>query len=387
MFRSSARWGALCFGLAFAGAACSKSAPSSEQPTQPGAGAAVPVQIARVEKQEVVESLEITGVLQPLPGRDVKLGALTSGRVAEVLVSEGDVVQRGQLLVKLEQTALADAVAQTEANVAQAAAQLALARTRFQNATRAFDAGVAARQEVDDARAAQVTAESALRSARAAASTAHNELVRSELRAPFDGMVAHVFVAAGEPVDASGKPLVEVVDNQVLELRGGLAPQDAARVRVSMPAELRLQGTATGPVPGTVIAIAPVVDAATGLVTVRIRVENPGVRIKAGTPAHARIVIGRHPDALTVPRSAVVPIQQGESAPSEAELQAGASGFAVERVDASNTVHRQAVTLGDTVGDRIEVRSGVSEGERVVSQGAYALPDGTKVTDATGGPR
>ncbi len=291
-------------------------------------------------------------------------------------------MKQGDLLLQLERTPLADAVAQAEANVAQARAQRELARTKLKSAEAAFRAGVAARQEVDDARAAQVSAESALRAAQASASTARNELARSELRAPFDGQVAHVFVAEGEPVDASGKPLLEIVDNSVLELRGGVSPMAAAQVRPAMPADVLLQGADAGGVPGEVITVAPVVDAATGLVTIRVRVDNPGAQIKAGTPGRARIVVGRRAGALTIPRSAIVPLQQGESAPSEAELSAGAAGFAAEKVDGNGRVHRQPVTLGAPAGDRIEVRSGLSEGDRVVTQGAYALPDGTLVREA-----
>ncbi len=379
MSRSSARWVSTFVVLALGSVSCKRSAPQS---TPANAPAAVPVQIARVVREDVEDALEISGVLHPLPGRDVKLGALSAGRVAEVRVSEGDAVQKGDLLLRLERTPLADAVAQAEANVAQARAQLELARKKLKSAEAAFDAGVAARQEVEDARAAQVSAESALRSANAAASTAYNELARSELRAPFDGWVAQVSVAAGEQVDASGKPLVEVVDNTALELRGGVPSQAAAQVRPGMQADVQLQETAGGAVPGTVIAVAPVVDAATGLVTIRIRVDNPGARIKAGTPARARIVVGRRAAALTIPRSAVVPLQQGESAPAAAELSTGAAGYAVEKVDDDGRVHRQQVTLGASAGDRVEVRSGLSEGDRVVAQGAYALPDGTPVTEA-----
>jgi multidrug efflux system membrane fusion protein len=170
---------------------------------------ALAVQVARAERGDVSEAVEVGGQLVAPPGMDVKLGPLVSGRLAEVLVGEGDKVRQGQVLARLEGTPLRDAVAQSQAQLAQARAQEVNARAKLARAEKALQAGVAAAQEVEDDKFALAQAQAAVKSAVALSSTAGNQLGRSELRAPFDGVVAHVFAAAGEPVDAN-KPVVEV---------------------------------------------------------------------------------------------------------------------------------------------------------------------------------
>jgi membrane fusion protein (multidrug efflux system) len=354
--------------------ACAACHPQHEESAAP----AVPVVVrtATAELRELADAIEVTGTLEPPPGRSVKLGALVAGRIATVNVAEGDAVAAGQLLVSLEATPLRDAVDQADAALRQARALLVNASGRRERAEKLFAAGIAARQEVDDAGASEVAAESAVHNAEAGLSTAHNQLARSQLRAPFAGAVAHLYAAPGEPVDGSGKPIVEVADAHVLELRAAAAPAQLVRLAPGQRAELRVDGLGEQLIEGEVVAVAPVIDAATGVGTVRIRVDNRSGRLKGGGLASARVVLEVHRAAVAVPREALVPLEQGGAA-------AGGSGegYAVELVQ-DGVARRRAITLGVTDRGYAEVRSGLTRGEVVVVQGAYALPDGTPVRAA-----
>jgi multidrug efflux pump subunit AcrA (membrane-fusion protein) len=94
----------------------------------------------------------IAGVLAPLPGRDVKVGSLVTGRVDQVFVGEGDTVKLGQPLAHVEAQPLKDRVAESEAMQAQARAQVENARVKLQRSEKLWKDGISARQEVDDAR-------------------------------------------------------------------------------------------------------------------------------------------------------------------------------------------------------------------------------------------
>src|SRR3954471_18746154 len=106
------------------------------------APAPIEVQIARADRGDVSEIVEVAGELSAPPGLDVKLAPLVSGRLGAVLVGEGDKVNEGQLLARLDGTPMRDAVSQAEAQLAQARALESNARTRLARAEKALEAGV-----------------------------------------------------------------------------------------------------------------------------------------------------------------------------------------------------------------------------------------------------
>ena len=336
--------------------ACNRADEAREQP------AAVPVRVAQVVRGEIARVVDLAGTLEPPPGFDVKLAPIAAGRLAQVLVTEGDRVHAGQTLARLDATPLSDAVQQAEAQLAQAQAQASNAATRLARARQAFAAGVAAQQEVDDAGLQEQSARAAVRAARAGLSTARNQLARGELKAPFDGVVAKVAAAAGEPVDPS-KMVVEVARIDVLELRAPIAPSQAASLRAGQPATIESEAQPGMRFPGEVIAVASVVDPATGSALVRIRVPNQQGLLRANVVGRARVVADVHSSALLVPKPAIV---------------GGPDGPGVEIVDQGKAL-RVPVKTGYDDGRLVEVLEGVSEGQSVIVQGAYGVPDGTPV--------
>jgi membrane fusion protein (multidrug efflux system) len=337
-------------------AACHKGA-EAEKPAD-----ALAVKIAAVSRGDVRRLIEAAGPLDAPPGLDVKLGPLVAGRLSVVLVAEGDRVSEGQLLARLDQTPLRDALQQAEAQVAQARAQEINARAKLARAEKAFSAGVAAGQEIDDATLALATATAALRAAEAARSTARNQLGRSELRAPFAGVVAHIFAAPGESLDAN-KPVVEVARTEILDLRAPLAPALVALVRTGQGAEVRVDGLATRAFPARVLAVSPVIDPATGTALVRVRVPNKDGALKGGAFARARIEADVHRNVLRVPKEALV----------------GSGDAAAVELVVEGKAKKQPVETGYDDDAFVEIVKGLQGGEQVVVQGAYALPDGTPV--------
>jgi RND family efflux transporter MFP subunit len=321
------------------------------------------VRVVEVARHRLQPRIPIAGVLAPLPGKDVKVGALVAGRVDRVLVAEGDVVKVGQVLAHVEAQPLRDRVTETDAQKVGARAALENARTRLARTERLFKDGIASKQEVDDARAAQVAAESAVTQAEAVGGTAAVQLDRATLRAPIAGVVAAILVPAGQPVDGNGTPVIEVADTRELDLR---APVPAARVgeiNLDERAELNVEGAGT--VSGAVFAVAPLVDTATNTVIVRVRVKNASGRLRGGQFARGAI-LGPERDAVSAPRSALLPGDGG-----------AASTVAV--VQADGTVTHHTIALGAETETDVEVRSGLTAGERLVVEGGYSLPDGTKV--------
>src|SRR5260370_1298713 len=125
------------------------------------------VQVTTIALEAITPRIAIAGVLAPLPGKDVKVGALVPGRVDRIYVAEGDPVRVGQVLAHIESQPLKERLSEVEAQQVHARAALENARTKLARTERLWKDGIAARQEVDDARAALVAAESALKQAHA----------------------------------------------------------------------------------------------------------------------------------------------------------------------------------------------------------------------------
>ncbi len=335
----------------------------SDAPAEP-----ITVAVETVRRRAVADIVEAVGNLEPPPGADVRIGSMAVGILAEVLVSEGDHVRRGQLLARIDATPLRDAVRQAAAALNQSKVQEETSAAHLARTQRLTAKGIAARQETEDALAQQAAAVAAKRTAEASLSSAQSQLQRTILRAPFDGIVARVFVSAGEPTDGSGKPIVEVAQTRVVELRAGLAANQAVRVKPSARAEIKVDGLPDVIFPGRLVAIAPIIDPTTGVAIARIRIENPDGVLKGGAFARARIIANVHSDTLAVPKQALLP--------SDAN-----GGSSVDVIEAGKA-RRHTVVLGYDDGRWSEVLGGLSEGQQVLIGGAYGLPDGTPVRAA-----
>jgi membrane fusion protein (multidrug efflux system) len=321
------------------------------------------VQVQAAALQPIAPRTPVAGVLAPLPGRDVKVGALVQGRVDRVFVGEGDHVQVGQPLAHVEAEQMLQHVSEATAQKEQADAALVNARTKLERTERLFRDGIAAKQEVDDARAALVAAQSGLKQAQASGGIAGVNLGRATLKAPIAGVVAAILVPAGQPVDGNATPVIEVADTRILDLRAPVAAGQVGALSVGQVAELDVDGI--GKVAGQVEAIAPLVDSATNTVVVRIRIANDDGRLRGGLFARGAILGKTHP-ALAVPRAALLP---GD----------GGSATTVAVLSAEGTVAHRALTLGADAGELVEVKAGLQAGERVIVAGGYSLPDGTRV--------
>lgn len=362
----------LAAGLVFC-AAC-----KSQEP-EPEALPALPVEVTQVERRTLTLTVEASGSIEAVPGMDVKLAPLSQGRLASVRVAEGDSVKKGQLLAELERAPLEDAVQKAQASASDADAAVKNDAEKLRRAEELFKAGVSARQEVDDAKAQHAASSARSSSALAEVSTARRQLQHARLDAPFDGVVAGVFAAAGESVDPS-KPVIEIANVEQLELRAHLPAPSLARVRKGQQVLVTADGS-KDPIPGELFAISPAVDPSTGTGVVRVRIAAPGL-LHLGQIVRASIVIEVHRDVAAVPMSALTRLDapQGETQTSHR---------AVTVVGPDARTRTVAVETGAEEDGFVELVSGPQPGTVIVAAGGYALPDGARVsTDAgTAGPK
>jgi RND family efflux transporter MFP subunit len=167
-------------------------------------------------------------------------------------------------------------------------------------------------------------------------------------------------VSVGEQVDGTaGQPIVQVANLDRIELAANVPAAYLSRVQVNQHAIIVSPSVAGVELMGTVIAIAPAVDVATNTGLVRIRIANAQRQLKVGMFAEARVQLAEHPAVLAVPPQAIV--KSGE-------------GVFVYLVN-GDAAQRTPVMIGLETSSAVEIRSGVTEGQTVLTSSVYGLGD------------
>lgn len=338
---------------------CHRGESESEQPSGPKK-----VKCAPVERRPVSDLVELRGTVSPLPDRDAQIAPQVAGRILKVLVREGDKVTAGQVVAQIDSAPLADEAKQADAVLAKARAEGKNAQTTLARVERVFEHGIAARQEVDDASARAASAKAAEAEAEAVAQRAHRQLERANVRSPLAGVVLKLMRHTGELVDGTpATPVVEVGDPSKLELLSDAPAQDLVRLAPGDTATVSVAALPDRSFKGTVAIVAPAVDRATGLGTVRIALDlTGGPAPPVGVYGTARITSGKPHDALVVPAAAL----------------RSAIGADAEIVvcGADNVAHVRKIHRGVAQGGSVEVSGEIKLGERVAVEPVLGISDG-----------
>src|SRR5262245_36932327 len=249
---------------------------SSEEEAEPPAVPTIVADTAAVVRKTLVDEIVVRGTIAAVPNEDVKVSALVAGRVNAVTVAEGDTVREGQVVAELDRQPLDDQRRQALAAVEQAKAQVENARLNLQRNQQLFERGIAAGKEVEDARAQMTVAQSALEQANATLSTADRNIERATVRSPIAGQVVKRTVSVGEQVDGTAaQPIVEIANVDRVELAANVPSKHLARIKVGQAASVSTDAYPDRTFSGTVLAIAPAVDATSNAGLVRVRIANP----------------------------------------------------------------------------------------------------------------
>lgn len=340
-------------------AACGAPAATEHDEAPP---AAVTCQV--IAARDVDDVVELTGVIAPPPTRDAVLSAPIAGRVAQVVVEEGDRVAAGALIAAVDDPTLPAGRRESEAQLVAARAVRDAAEVEVVRQRKLLERGISARRELDDATTKAAAAAAELTSAEARVGLATQQLARRELRAPFAGVVLHVWRRAGEHVDGTAAtPIAEVADISALEVRAQVAPRTLLALHEGLAARVEVLGLPA--IPAAVTRVAPAVDAATLLGTVRLALHGAPA-LPVGSPASAHVVTAQH-RGLVVPAAAV---RRSDTGSDELVVCAG------------NAAHVRAVTIGQRSGATVEVVHGLAAGEAIVVDHALGLADGQPLTQA-----
>ena len=336
---------------------------SSSNPGGMNAGStALTVDIAHATRSSSPQLLDTAGGLYAW--QEVAISTEVSGyRIADVLVDVGDSVAKGQTLARLDDTLLHQAYDQAKAAVAVAQATADQAQSAAKRGSKLRVDGLISQQDAEELNTTAATAAAQLQSAQAALQSAEQRLAYTDIKATDPGVIASRAAAPGQ-IASSGTTLFTLIRDSRVEWRAEIPANDIGKIKRGMSASILRSDGSQGK--GTVRTISPGLDASTqrGTAYVDFKLE-PLVR--PGMYVTGSIELDSSP-VLSVPLSAVT-------------VRDGFSYVFVLQDDSS--VRQTRIEVSRLLSDTVEVASGITTDDAIVSSGVGLLRDGDRVQVAT----
>ena len=291
-----------------------------------------------------------------------------TGRIVGIYVEAGDHVERGQLLAKLSDAVLIPQVNRLEAALEQAKAQAALSAAEYRRAQGVEAAGALSAEDIEKRHATAITDAANVKVVAAQLAEAQARLGRTRIVAPIAGTVLTRKAEVGQIANPGGDALFRIASGGEVEMRGQLAEQDLAQVKVGDPATVHLTGVPQ-PYEGRVRLLGAIIDPQTRLGEIRISLK-PDPALRPGAFARGTVSVGKAMRPV-VPQTAVL---------------TDTGGSYVFVVNAKSHAERRAVRVADTSDQGVTIASGLNGSERVVTTAAGFLRDGEEVKIAETSP-
>jgi HlyD family secretion protein len=323
-----------------------------------GDGVFEPGPTARVERGRIERIVVATGTVEP--EKEVEVRSRIPGIVETIHVEDGDTVEKDQPLAEIERELLESQVAEARAALEDASVEARFAKIALDRSEELERGGAASQQKYDDARTRHERARANVAKARARLDTLSTELSYATVRSPLAGRVLQVHVEEGtavSPVTAvtGGVVLISLAGTDKLFLEGLVDENEVARVEVGQPARIRTEAFADREFEGVVSEIAPLGTRIQNVTYFEVKIEivDPDAQLlRPRMSGDADIVTEVVDDALVIPETALR--YRGEQIYVEAVVRASPA-----------RLEEKSVEIGIVDGSRVQVLSGLSEGEEV----------------------
>jgi membrane fusion protein (multidrug efflux system) len=307
----------------------------------------VPVETAMPVRGDVNAIFRGTAPIEAYAEADVI--ARVAGEVREILVEEGDEVNEGDVLARLDGDRLRLELEATEA-------RLRKLERDFQRNVDLNEKGLISAGDFE-----KIKYE--MEALRASRNLAALELGYTQIRAPIAGVVSRRYIKRGNTLAVDG-PAFRITSTDPLVIELHVPEREFARLAPGQPVSLDIDALRTGPVLASVTRVSPVIDAETGTFKVTIELHDPERHIKPGMFARVSVVYDSRENALLVPRNAVI------------DDNGSTSVFVVEE----NKARRRPVETGYGSDGMVEILAGLDDGERVITVGQIGLKADAVVT-------
>jgi len=307
----------------------------------------------------VTEKVNTTGTV--MAEHQSLISAEAGGRVVELPVALGSRVAQGDLLARLDPTVSRAQVQQARASLLQAKAGLELAEVQLERTQALHVQSAASDQMLDQARIERDSRAGGVKAAEAGLALSEKSLADCSLRAPFAGTVAKVDLELGALV-GPGTPAFQLVSAEKLFVLSMLSSGLIGSIAIDMQVRLQAPSLPGRSFSGRVARLGPAADMRTRTYPVEIDLEDSEEVLRPGMMVQVEIVLEQRGSAILVGRSSVLD-------------EPNSRVFVIS----DGVAHLRKVKTGLSVGDQIEVQSGLRAGELVVSLGHQQLIDGSSV--------
>ena len=317
----------------------------------PGAPMKMEMQVVAVDakREPVSEIISLVGNI--LANESVEIKSEIDGTVAEIGFQEGQPVKKGHLLIRLDDSKLAAAVAESEAN-------FGLTKSNFERSQQLFKEKLVAQQEFDQT-------ESAFQITKANLELKQQQLKDARILAPFAGIVGGRVVSPGQVITKS-TTLTWLTDVDPVKVEINVPERFIGQLKVGQKIQIRVASYPGKKFDGEVYFIAEQIDPTTRTAFVKARIPNPELLLKPGMFANLDLTLSVRENAIVIPETAV------------SQLMEGGSGM-VFTVDKANTAQMRKVKLGIRFAGKVEVVEGLAEGEKVIVEGLQKIGPGMPV--------
>ncbi|MES2300037.1 MAG: efflux RND transporter periplasmic adaptor subunit [Pseudomonadota bacterium] len=321
-----------------------------------------PEDMLKLQSSALTSGPVVTGSVQP--ERKADLRAEVSAVVLQVLKENGDAVKKGDVLVRLDETAIRDSMSSADEASRVATQALDQAERNLARLKTLRTAGMTSAQALDDSEVRRNAAQGELAAAKTRAAQARQQMQRTVVRAPFDGVVSERKVSNGDTASV-GKELLKVIDPTSMRFEGRVSADKIALVKVGQAVNFRINGYNDQEFHGKVKRIDPAANDITRQVEVLVGFSD------AAQPRVAGLYAEGHIDAETV---AALMLPEG------AVVKAGDKAY-TWRVD-GNVLKKVELVLGarDARTGNYEVKSGLAANASVMRNPASGFRDGQAVT-------
>lgn len=307
-----------------------------------------------------LESTEQTlGTLEAV--NDPKISAEVAGHISKIAVRAGEAVKKGQLLVQLDPS---DTNSQARSDASEISRLEALFNQQERVVSRQDELvqkNFISRNALDDATAQRDALKSQLTSAQARAGLSRNNVVKTRIISPFDGVVEEQIAAVGDYIKL-GDPILRIVSNAKLRVHLPFPESTAPRLKVGQEVRIFSPLIPNTTISGVIEDIRPSVTETSRAIDAIARI-NPQPGLRSGGSVEAAVITGSKENAIQVPEQSVVLRPAGK----------------VIYVIKDNKAEQRLITIGSKQAGRVEILQGVQAGETVALDGAGFLSNGASV--------
>ena len=369
------------------------------------------VAVAKVTAENLTHGLVLTAEFKPF--QEVDLMAKVAGYVKEIRVDVGDRVKQGQLLAILEIPEQANDLARAKAAVDLAGAEVARARDELKRTESAHEIthlsftrlsevaakrpGLVAQQEIDDAHSKDLVSESQIAAARSSLSASQQQVAVNQaelakvrtlidyarVTAPFTGVITKRYADTGSMIQAGtasqtqAMPLVRLSQNSLLRLILPVPESAVPGIHIGQQVDVRVR-TLDRSFPGRVARFADKLQLTTRTMDTEVDVPNSNLLLIPGMYAEVNLTLDRKQNVLAIPVMAVDIDSADNADESTSDSKAGKSAT-VMVITPGNQIEIRKVLIGMETANRIEIRSGLREGDMVVIGNRGSLQPGERV--------